>query len=118
LSDLASSSKRCSVEDNLSSRTSFVVIRVADLLVVARILTAEFQLQRGLSVRPRVARPLSRATEGASGRGGLPKLSYQMRLPKELEFLLLAYRTIIYTIRQASGIRLLNNNGLKCLSTG
>jgi hypothetical protein len=32
-----------------------------------------------------------------------------MKLPKELEFLLLAYRTIIYTIRQASGIRLLNN---------
>jgi hypothetical protein len=114
LSDLASSSKRCSVEDNLSSRTSFVVIRVADLLVVARILTAEFRLQRGLSVRPRVARPLSRATEGTSGRGGLPKLSYQMKLPKELEFLLLAYRTIIYTIRQASGIRLLNNISGNC----
>jgi hypothetical protein len=32
-----------------------------------------------------------------------------MKLPKELEFLSLAYRTIIYTIRQASGIRLLNN---------
>jgi hypothetical protein len=32
-----------------------------------------------------------------------------LKLPKELEFLLLAYRTIIYTIRQASGIRLLNN---------
>jgi hypothetical protein len=32
-----------------------------------------------------------------------------VKLPKELEFVLLAYRTIIYTIRQASGIRLLNN---------
>jgi hypothetical protein len=32
-----------------------------------------------------------------------------LKLPKELEFLLLAYRTIIYTIRQASGIRVLNN---------
>jgi hypothetical protein len=36
-----------------------------------------------------------------------------VKLPKELEFLLLAYRTIIYTIRQASGIRLLNNS-CKC----
>jgi hypothetical protein len=34
---------------------------------------------------------------------------FLLKLPKELEFLLLAYRTIIYTIRQASGIRLLNN---------
>jgi hypothetical protein len=29
-----------------------------------------------------------------------------LELPKELEFLLLAYRMIIYTIRQASEIRL------------
>jgi hypothetical protein len=33
----------------------------------------------------------------------------KLKLPKELESLFLAYRTIIYTIRQASGIRLLNN---------
>jgi hypothetical protein len=35
-----------------------------------------------------------------------------VKLPKELESLFLAYRTIIYTIRQASGIRLLNNTSL------
>jgi hypothetical protein len=38
------------------------------------------------------------------------ELGFAVKLPKELEFLLLAYRTIIYTIRQASGIRLLNNS--------
>jgi hypothetical protein len=41
-----------------------------------------------------------------------------MKLPKELEFLLLAYRTIIYTIRQASGIRLLNNSRRDCGGKG
>jgi hypothetical protein len=39
-------------------------------------------------------------------------MTESVKLPKELEFLLLAYRTIIYTIRQAPGIRLLNNIGI------